>query len=257
MDQQTTNKTINLALALSRAQLEIKPPLKNRHVDYKTKSGQHIKYSYADLSDVIAAVTPALCKNELSVTQKKGFHGNVYGLITVLMHSSGETIDSFQPLPDPVKTPPQEFGSDQTYARRYELSGIVGIASEDDDDGAAASNGIDNGQQSADPKQKPNPPPQKPPANAKPSAPTPLPGQPSTKQIGWMFGLSKKHGWSMDQIKRYMDFHFGFTSTKQLNIKQFNQLCSIIESGVENATDNPPPPNEPPAFDDSDIPFPD
>lgn len=136
-----------LAAALAKAQMTLKSPTKGHKVDYKDKSGREIKYSYADLSDCIEALKEPLSSNGLSYMQTLEFKriGNamVYGLVTTLMHESGEFADSFHPLPEPGQSRPQEFGSALTYARRYSISAITGMASEEDDDGAMATKGID------------------------------------------------------------------------------------------------------------------
>lgn len=145
MEQKDTAQSVietssQLALALSKAQAKIKAPLKNRHVDFTDKNGRRVKYSYADLADVISAVQGPLSENELAITGQLLYMHELFGLRTTLMHSSGQFLDTFYPLPDPLKQSirPQEFGSALTYARRYSLSTIVGIASEEDDDGAIA-----------------------------------------------------------------------------------------------------------------------
>jgi hypothetical protein len=61
---------------------------------------------------------------------------NGLSLVTVLMHKIGQWFRSDMPLP--LGVPPQELGSFITYYRRYALSAMLGIAAEDDDDGAAA-----------------------------------------------------------------------------------------------------------------------
>lgn len=129
-----------LAAALAKAQSKIKAPVKNRKVDF-THNGQRTKYSYADLADVIDAVKGPLSDNGLSVvhqlvlTQELG-----YGLKTSLLHTSGQYLDTWYPLPNPEKQAikAQQFGSALTYARRYSLSSLVGISSDEDDDGAIA-----------------------------------------------------------------------------------------------------------------------
>lgn len=136
-----------LASALAKAQKALKSPTKGHKVDYKDKSGRDIKYSYADLADCIEALKEPLADNGLSYVQVLGFkeYGKdlFYGLTTILMHESGEWVESFHPLPMPGSTKPQEFGSALTYARRYSVSAISGMASEEDDDGALASKGMD------------------------------------------------------------------------------------------------------------------
>jgi hypothetical protein len=60
------------------------------------------------------------------------------GLTTILMHSSGEWMSAHAKLIIRDQTP-QGHGSAITYLRRYALSAVLGIATEDDDDGNAAS----------------------------------------------------------------------------------------------------------------------
>jgi hypothetical protein len=120
-----------LAEALSKAQSQLQPLIKTKTVD----SGS-FKYMYADLADVIENAKKALSENGLSFIQKLDFHPNgQLCLETVLMHASGESVSSFYPLPDPKSIKPQDFGKLLTYSRRYALSAILGIASEDDTDG--------------------------------------------------------------------------------------------------------------------------
>lgn len=135
-----------LALALSKAQAKIKAPLKNRKVDFLDKNGRRVKYNYADLADVIESCREPLAEFELAVFSSlvyeniKGDETSIYGLKTFLIHSSGEFVDTFYPLPDPMLQTirAQEFGSALTYARRYSYSSLIGIASEEDDDGGIA-----------------------------------------------------------------------------------------------------------------------
>lgn len=129
-----------LAEALSKAQFEFKAPKKNKHVDFTDKNGRRVKYSYADLADIIEAIREPFGKNGLAVFHQLAYDGNFYGLKTSLVHLSGEFIDTWYPLPDPTANSvrPQEFGSSLTYARRYSLSSLVGIASDEDDDGQLA-----------------------------------------------------------------------------------------------------------------------
>jgi len=126
-----------LALALSKAQGEMKAPGKDRTAKIPGKDGKGgYEYRYADLADVIEACRPALSKNGLAVVQPMSQRDGHIVLITRLLHESGEWIDS--ELPMGVYQRPQEQGSAITYARRYALSSLLGIAAEDDDDGKQA-----------------------------------------------------------------------------------------------------------------------
>lgn len=124
--------------ALAKFYGQVKPITKDRVVDFVDKNGRRIKYSYADLASVIAAVRNDLSACGLSVSQRIGFENDRFGLITDLMHASGSTMTGFYPLPLPESLSPQAFGSLLTYARRYSFSSILGLATEEDDDGHAA-----------------------------------------------------------------------------------------------------------------------
>ena len=114
-----------LCTALIAAKAEFKP-IK------KTALNPFFKSKYATLEMVIEATDPALCKSGLSIIQLV----NGENLETVLIHTSGEWIASETAL-KAVKQDPQAQGSAITYARRYALSAILGVASEEDDDGNA------------------------------------------------------------------------------------------------------------------------
>lgn len=104
----------------------------------KESNNPHFKSKYADLATVLDTVKPALQENGLTVTHQRHVdeHLNEY-ITTTLWHTSGQYVSSTSLL-NPTKKDPQGFGSAITYARRYDLSALVGLAS-DDDDGNAAS----------------------------------------------------------------------------------------------------------------------
>ncbi len=129
-----------LAAALSKAQGQMKPAPKDAENPY-------YKSRYADLASVWEAIREPLSKNDLAVIQTTEGEGEAMVLITTLMHSSGEWIRGLLKLTPVEKTDkegrrlkpdPQSVGSAISYARRYALSAILGVAA-DDDDGNAAS----------------------------------------------------------------------------------------------------------------------
>jgi hypothetical protein len=120
-----------LAAALAKAQAEIQPPTKGKTAKLGTYG-----YNYADLADVIASYKAPLSKHGLAVTQTTRVDEGHMVLVTSLLHSSGQWIASEYPLANYAK--PQEQGSAITYARRYSVTSLLGIAAEDDDDGQAA-----------------------------------------------------------------------------------------------------------------------
>lgn len=105
----------------------------------KGKENPFFKSSYADLAAIYDACRKQLSDNGLSVLQILHEAETGLQLITILGHSSGHEIRSAMKI-QPVKNDPQGVGSAITYARRYALAAIVGVAAEDeDDDGNEAS----------------------------------------------------------------------------------------------------------------------
>src|SRR5687767_1670860 len=123
-----------LAMALAKAQAEIKPPAKGRTAKIKSEKGSY-EYKYADLADVIECYRAPLSKHGLAVAQTMRPDGGLIILTTTLLHTSDQWVGSEYPIPSYQR--PQEQGSAITYARRYAVTALLGIAAEDDDDGAA------------------------------------------------------------------------------------------------------------------------
>lgn len=128
----TSEKIITLAPALLKAQREIKDVVKDG-------TNPHFKSKYATLESVIGVCKEALNANGIVFIQGgEETNGELLVLYTRLVHESGEWIESAISM-KPVKADPQGIGSCITYARRYSLAAICGVASEEDDDGNAAS----------------------------------------------------------------------------------------------------------------------
>src|ERR1700729_1545464 len=141
-----------LSLALSQFQGEVEDAPKTKEV--KSESGKGPSYKHAELSGILEIACPLLRKNGLSVVQLPGSADDKITLETVLMHSSGEYISSTIVMPiDPPElisgtdkwgnkyenrrkglSHPQEVGKYITYARRYALAAILGIAQVDDEE---------------------------------------------------------------------------------------------------------------------------
>jgi len=98
----------------------------------------HFRSKYSDLPSVYEACREALTSNGIAVSQVPVFSEGEQFLKTILMHVSGEWIAGDYAL-RPTKNDPQGMGSALTYARRYSLASMVGVVSDDDDDGNAAS----------------------------------------------------------------------------------------------------------------------
>jgi hypothetical protein len=97
------------------------------------------KSKYADLADIVAAVLPKLAAQGLAWVTTPTMTEEGFVLQYELRHEEGESVKGEWPLPDPSKSTPQQLGSAVTYAKRYTLSAVTGIAPDEDDDGNAAS----------------------------------------------------------------------------------------------------------------------
>jgi len=102
----------------------------------KDSKNPFFKSSYADLHAVWGAIREPLSKNGLAVVQTTETLPEGLCVVTLLVHSSGEWIRSETPIMS-AKQDAQGMGSGITYARRYALAAIVGIAQMDDDGEAA------------------------------------------------------------------------------------------------------------------------
>ena len=106
----------------------------------KNSENPYFKNRYADLAALWDALRKPLSENGLAVIQTTADDSEGVTLFTMLAHSSGQWIKGTLRM-KPVKSDPQGVGSCITYARRYALSAILGLATEDDDGNAASSPG--------------------------------------------------------------------------------------------------------------------
>lgn len=127
-----------LGAALSAAQAEFPAIERSRTVKVTTKTGGQYSFNYAPLDAILNTIRPVLEKHGLAVSQPLTEHDGRPALETILLHRSGESLRGTFPLTS-VPASPQELGSLLTYLRRYALVAILGIATEEDDDGNHAS----------------------------------------------------------------------------------------------------------------------
>jgi hypothetical protein len=131
-----------LSTALAKFQAEIKNPK-------TTAKNPQFSSKYAPLDVILEAVRPILGKLGLSIIQNTGGDLENISISTMLLHSSGEWIetDSFKFKGEQMlkgggtKLSIQGAGSCITYGRRYQVTAILGIAGNDDDDGNSANKG--------------------------------------------------------------------------------------------------------------------
>jgi hypothetical protein len=140
-----------IAGALAKAQAELSNPEKSLTATIRSPFPREADrtFRYASLSSGLDIVRKALGKHEIATVQTTAIdEAGLIRLTTVLAHSSGEWVSSDWPVcPVSETSAPHRMGAALTYARRYALFTLVGIAGEDDLDapdlGAAPKAGSD------------------------------------------------------------------------------------------------------------------
>lgn len=123
--------------AMAMAQLEFGSIEKTMSANVRSRKGEEssFKYDYAPLDEVLGAVRPALAGNGIAVMQFPYTRTNSVVVRTLLAHKSGRYIWN-DCVVSVISIAPQDIGSGITYARRYGLQAITGVAPDSDDDGA-------------------------------------------------------------------------------------------------------------------------
>ncbi len=129
-------RTSESVAAISAAWVAAAGEMPNVPRQTKGQVGTAIRY-YADLATVTETVRPILFKNGLAYLQGVSDGDKVVTVTTRLLHTSGEWMEDSLTIPTGQNTA-QAIGSACSYARRYSLMAVLGLAP-DDDDGAAAS----------------------------------------------------------------------------------------------------------------------
>jgi hypothetical protein len=135
--QRSSDTIGNLAAALAKAQLELVNPEKSLAATIRSEGGGGAEqtFRYAPLSSGLEIVRKTLGQHEIATVQTTAVDqaAGIINLTTVLAHSSGEWIASDWPVCAITDTAtPHRMGAALTYARRYALFTLVGIAGEDD-----------------------------------------------------------------------------------------------------------------------------
>lgn len=123
-----------IAPAFLKAQAAMKPVA-------KSATNPHFQSAYATLEDVMGSCKQPLAAQGIAILQS-GDEADDAGItiVTTLLHTSGQWIEGRVRLPLEKGTA-QAAGSAVSYGRRYCLAALVGLVSEEDDDGNAASAG--------------------------------------------------------------------------------------------------------------------
>ena len=136
--QRSSSSIASLAGALAKAQIALVNPEKSLVATIRQgggASGTEQTFRYAPLSSGLEIVRKTLGEHEIATVQTTAIDqgAGIVNLTTVLAHSSGEWISSDWPVCALSETAtPRRMGAALTYARRYALFTLVGIAGEDD-----------------------------------------------------------------------------------------------------------------------------
>ena len=203
-----------IAGALAAAQAELPAAIKG-------SVNPHLKNRYADINAVYAAIREVLPKHNIAVIQTMlPTDGSKAHVRTMLAHKSGQWIAGECVMPLDRQGGAQGMGSAITYARRYSLSAIVGVVTEEDDDGNAAQGRVSKAQAQAQREQ------------AKANNPEPMT---DAQSMALMAYFSKKYtvGSNDDKRKAYLSelsafFKRKITSSRELTKTMVSQFLDDV-----------------------------
>lgn len=195
------SETINkLALALVKF---------NNEVSSIPKDAKNPFYhsEYVTLDKLIISTRDILQKNGLSVMQFPLSVDGKIGIQTILLHESGEFIESEPLYMTPAKlNDPQAAGSIISYLRRYSYQAILNLNTGEDDDANIATYGNSVPEQSKST------------------------GKLSAKQVGRLLAIGLKAGIKEPEIKKVIKSEFGKDKIEDLSIEAYNSICSRLDA---------------------------
>ena len=208
------NQYNELFKALIKAQSEFPEVKKTRRVKFN-----NVHYNYADLDDLVNAARPVLAKNNLGFLHR--VNTNESGATFVechLLHQSGQSIKCAVRVDLPKD--PKQAGSLITYFKRYSLEAMLGITTNEDDDGSVASQNV---------------------SRETPKAQSALITEPQRKRL---FAIVKEKGVGegldakeqneviYDLIKNVLKKH-NVKSSKEITKASYNKLVAAIQASAE------------------------
>ncbi len=226
----TSENITEIASALAKAQELINPAAYDA-------ANPHFRSRYATLASVMQSCRAALSKNQIAVVQGTTVSDKNVTVTTMLIHSSGQFISDDIMIPVAQNTA-QAIGSALTYGRRYGLSALVGIVSEEDDDSNSAmpipsteiQKDVKFTQAKSNPQTSNNNAPQTVKAEVKPVR-QPKEVSERVQKIKQVFGLSAQIGHTPDEMKAIIGEIIGLDHPiKESSEIKDNQLDCIIEN---------------------------
>jgi hypothetical protein len=135
-EQEMSDCEVSFFTALAPAKLEFPVLRRNKVVKVRTKAGGEYKFAYAPLEEILRVEAPLL-KHGFSLSQSEVVKDGVAYVHTVLAHKDGHSISGDTKILT-MEQGPQAYGSALTYARRYGITLLLCLATDEDDDGNAA-----------------------------------------------------------------------------------------------------------------------
>ena len=171
----------------------------------KDAKNPFFKSDYVTLDKLIISTREILQKNGLSVLQFPLSDENRIGVQTILLHESGEYIESEPLYMTPAKVnDPQAAGSVITYLRRYSYQAILNLNTGEDDDANAATF-----------------------ANSEPPKAN---GKLTAKQVGRLLAIGLKVGVKESDIKAAIYKEFRKQKIEDLSKEEYDNVCSRLEA---------------------------
>lgn len=170
----------------------------------------HFKNNYITLDSILADVRPKLTEENLLLIQEVHSDGEYAEITTTIYHESGEYIQAETLKLKPTQNNPQQMGSAITYGKRYQLSSLLGVSSETDDDGAGASKGADKKKR----------------APEGPSATGVL----SEAQIKRFYAIARSGGYTPAQANKALQATYNIDDPTKLTRAQYDEVCNAMES---------------------------
>ena len=172
----------------------------------KTATNPHFKSKYAPLDAIVETINEHGPKHGLSHVQSVGSVDGAVSLCTRLMHTSGEWIESDTLVMPVEKATAQGSGSAVTYARRYQLPALYGLATDEDDDGHTATTNANAGDAIGD--------------------------APILKAI---YGKGKALGMSAETVNAACKRDFGKDHPGDLTMTEAKQLADRMQAAIDKA----------------------
>lgn len=198
---------VEISKALAKFQGEVKQPLKDADNPF-------FGSKYVPLENVVEAISRIAPNHGLSFVQwaLNDENGRV-GVATMLMHESGEFIEFDPVFINAEKQTPQGAGSLITYLKRYSLSAVFGITSDQDDDANESSGNNQNNQQQNFNRNQ----------NSQPK------GNLTENQIKRLYAIAKSASVSSNDVKSAINQLFNKTDPYQLTKQEYDAICKKLE----------------------------